>query len=140
MRGRHLAGRGLRAVGVVLVLALAAAGCSGQPATFRIVGVLQSVAAVSARDAWAVGRAGAPSLAPPRRARPNGEASETGIVDLTVLPALMAEPVVGRKGAEMTATRRTRRAGRNADRHRPGPRAGADGRPAGHRPNTNMPG
>ncbi len=57
MRGGQLAGRGVQAVGVVLVLA--AAGCSGQRPALATVGVLQSVAAVSARDAWAVGRAGA---------------------------------------------------------------------------------
>jgi len=57
MRGWYRAGRGLWAVAVVL--ALAAAGCSGRPAALRIVGVLQSAAANSARDAWAVGRAGA---------------------------------------------------------------------------------
>src|SRR5262245_54175548 len=57
MRGGQLAGRGVQAVGVVLVLA--AAGCSGQRSALGTVGVLQSVAAVSARDAWAVGSAGA---------------------------------------------------------------------------------
>ena len=41
------------------MLVLAAAGCSGQRPALATVGVLQSVVAVSARDAWAVGRAGA---------------------------------------------------------------------------------
>src|SRR5260221_6238923 len=56
MREGRLTARGLGAVGVVLATA---AGCSGQHDTVRTVGVLQSVAAVSARDVWAVGRAGA---------------------------------------------------------------------------------
>jgi len=52
---------GLSTAAVALVLGLAVVGCQGRPVARvpRITGVLHAVAAVSSRDAWAVGQAGA---------------------------------------------------------------------------------
>ena len=52
---------GLSTAAAALVLGLTVVGCQGRPVARvpRITGVLHAVAAVSSRDAWAVGQAGA---------------------------------------------------------------------------------